>query len=111
MAAPMGELVAGIIDVFANAPLAGKRWQGVQGADDLTDAEMRRVQPGRDHLHPAQHACRLEIALVYSEWSGGGRGRTQSPGGVALAWGAWRSRSTDDGADIPPRDHVGRLAY
>lgn len=39
----MVELVAGIIDVFADAPLAGNPLAVVQGADDLTDAQMRRI--------------------------------------------------------------------
>lgn len=39
----MVELVAGIIDVFADAPLTGNPLAVVQGADDLTDEQMRRV--------------------------------------------------------------------
>ncbi|NTI78701.1 PhzF family phenazine biosynthesis protein [Agrobacterium rhizogenes] len=39
----MVELVAGLIDVFADAPLTGNPLAVVQGADDLTDEEMRRI--------------------------------------------------------------------
>jgi PhzF family phenazine biosynthesis protein len=39
----MVELVAGLIDVFADAPLAGNPLAVVQGADDLTDEQMRRL--------------------------------------------------------------------
>lgn len=39
----MVELVAGIIDVFADAPLTGNPLAVVQGADELTDEQMRRV--------------------------------------------------------------------
>ena len=39
----MIELVAGIIDVFADAPLAGNPLAVVQGADDLSDDQMRRI--------------------------------------------------------------------
>jgi PhzF family phenazine biosynthesis protein len=39
----MVELVAGLIDVFADAPLTGNPLAVVQGADDLTDQQMRRV--------------------------------------------------------------------
>lgn len=39
----MVELVAGIIDVFADEPLAGNPLAVVEGADDLTDEQMRRI--------------------------------------------------------------------
>ncbi|OBZ94182.1 epimerase [Pararhizobium polonicum] len=39
----MVELVAGFIDVFADAPLTGNPLAVVQGADNLTDEEMRRI--------------------------------------------------------------------
>ncbi|WP_421358471.1 PhzF family phenazine biosynthesis protein [Agrobacterium rosae] len=39
----MVELVAGLIDVFADAPLTGNPLAVVQGADDLTDEQMRLV--------------------------------------------------------------------
>lgn len=39
----MVELVAGLIDVFADAPLTGNPLAVVLGADDLTDAQMRRI--------------------------------------------------------------------
>ena len=39
----MVELIAGLIDVFADAPLTGNPLAVVQGADDLTEAEMRRI--------------------------------------------------------------------
>jgi PhzF family phenazine biosynthesis protein len=39
----MVELTAGLIDVFADAPLTGNPLAVVQGADDLTDDEMRRI--------------------------------------------------------------------
>lgn len=39
----MVELVAGLIDVFADAPLTGNPLAVVQGADDLTDEQMRRI--------------------------------------------------------------------
>ena len=39
----MAELIAGIIDVFADAPLTGNPLAVVQGADDLTDEQMRRI--------------------------------------------------------------------
>lgn len=39
----MVELVAGLIDVFADAPLTGNPLAVVQDADDLTDDAMRRI--------------------------------------------------------------------
>lgn len=39
----MIELVAGIIDVFADVPLTGNPLAVVQDADDLTDTQMRRI--------------------------------------------------------------------
>lgn len=39
----MVELVAGLIDVFADEPLSGNPLAVVQGADDLSDAQMRRI--------------------------------------------------------------------
>ena len=39
----MAELTAGIIDVFADAPLTGNPLAVVQGADELTESEMRRI--------------------------------------------------------------------
>ncbi|MDQ0348642.1 PhzF family phenazine biosynthesis protein [Ancylobacter vacuolatus] len=39
----MVELVAGLIDVFADSPLTGNPLAVVQGADDLTDEQMRRI--------------------------------------------------------------------
>lgn len=39
----MVELVAGLIDVFADGPLTGNPLAVVQGADELTDDQMRRV--------------------------------------------------------------------
>lgn len=39
----MVELVAGLIDVFAESPLTGNPLAVVQGADALTDDEMRRI--------------------------------------------------------------------
>ncbi|MGV1832782.1 PhzF family phenazine biosynthesis protein [Agrobacterium vitis] len=39
----MVELVAGLIDVFADAPLTGNPLAVVQGADELTDDGMRRI--------------------------------------------------------------------
>ncbi|SCX29351.1 MULTISPECIES: PhzF family phenazine biosynthesis protein [Agrobacterium] len=39
----MTELVAGIIDVFAEVPLTGNPLAVVQGADDLTGEQMRRI--------------------------------------------------------------------
>ncbi|MEL1264534.1 PhzF family phenazine biosynthesis protein [Pseudoxanthomonas putridarboris] len=39
----MVELVAGLIDVFADAPLTGNPLAVVQDADDLTEAQMRRL--------------------------------------------------------------------
>jgi PhzF family phenazine biosynthesis protein len=39
----MVEMVAGLIDVFADAPLTGNPLAVVQGADELTDTEMRRI--------------------------------------------------------------------
>jgi PhzF family phenazine biosynthesis protein len=39
----MAELIAGLIDVFADAPLTGNPLAVVQGADDLSDEQMRRI--------------------------------------------------------------------
>ena len=39
----MVQLIAGLIDVFADAPLTGNPLAVVQGADDLTDGQMRRI--------------------------------------------------------------------
>src|ERR1700733_11760172 len=39
----MVELVAGLIDVFADAPLMGNPLAIVQGADGLSDEQMRRI--------------------------------------------------------------------
>ncbi len=39
----MVELVAGLIDVFADAPLTGNPLAVVQGGDDLADDDMRRI--------------------------------------------------------------------
>ncbi|WP_218187583.1 PhzF family phenazine biosynthesis protein [Pseudomonas sp. NBRC 111137] len=39
----MVELVAGLIDVFADSALTGNPLAVVQGADDLSDDEMRRI--------------------------------------------------------------------
>jgi hypothetical protein len=39
----MVELVAGLIDVFADAPLTGNPLAVVQGADGLSDEQMRRI--------------------------------------------------------------------
>ncbi|RJG40615.1 PhzF family phenazine biosynthesis protein [Mesorhizobium sp. DCY119] len=39
----MVELVAGLIDVFADAPLTGNPLAVVQGADELSDEQMRRI--------------------------------------------------------------------
>jgi PhzF family phenazine biosynthesis protein len=39
----MVELVAGLIDVFADTPLSGNPLAVVERADDLSDAEMRRI--------------------------------------------------------------------
>lgn len=39
----MADLTAGIIDVFADAPLTGNPLAVVQGADDLSDEQMRRI--------------------------------------------------------------------
>jgi PhzF family phenazine biosynthesis protein len=39
----MPELIAGIIDVFADAPLTGNPLAVVQGADELNDEQMRRI--------------------------------------------------------------------
>ncbi|WP_031496952.1 PhzF family phenazine biosynthesis protein [Bryobacter aggregatus] len=39
----MAELIAGFIDVFADTPLTGNPLAVVQGADNLTDEQMRRI--------------------------------------------------------------------
>ncbi len=39
----MAELIAGLIDVFADAPLTGNPLAVVQGADNLSDEQMRRI--------------------------------------------------------------------
>src|ERR1700678_1909964 len=39
----MTEFIAGLIDVFANAPLTGNPLAVVQGADSLSDDQMRRI--------------------------------------------------------------------
>ncbi|HET6804969.1 MAG TPA: PhzF family phenazine biosynthesis protein [Frateuria sp.] len=39
----MAEYVAGLIDVFAEAPLSGNPLAVVEGADGLSDAQMRRI--------------------------------------------------------------------
>lgn len=39
----MVELVAGLIDVFAKTPLSGNPLAVIEGADDLPEAEMRRI--------------------------------------------------------------------
>jgi len=39
----MPELIAGMIDVFADAPLTGNPLAVVQGADELSDEQMRRI--------------------------------------------------------------------
>ncbi len=39
----MVKLIAGLIDVFADAPLTGNPLAVVEGADDLTDGQMRRI--------------------------------------------------------------------
>ncbi len=39
----MVELIAGLIDVFADAPLTGNPLAVVQGGDELTGAQMRRI--------------------------------------------------------------------
>lgn len=39
----MPELVAGLIDVFADAPLSGNPLAVVESADDLSDEQMRRI--------------------------------------------------------------------
>jgi predicted PhzF superfamily epimerase YddE/YHI9 len=56
----MAELIAGLIDVFADAPLTGDSARGgtrrgriEQRADA---ADRRRIQSGRDDVHPAKHA-------------------------------------------------------
>jgi predicted PhzF superfamily epimerase YddE/YHI9 len=38
----MAELVAGLIDVFAQTPLSGNPLAVVEAADDLSDARMKR---------------------------------------------------------------------
>jgi len=43
MTGKMVELVAGLIDVFADAPLTGNPLAVVQGADGLSDEQMRRI--------------------------------------------------------------------
>jgi PhzF family phenazine biosynthesis protein len=40
---PMAELIAGLIDVFAEEPLTGNPLAVVQGADELSDEQMRRI--------------------------------------------------------------------
>ncbi len=57
------ELVAGIIDVFADAPLGGNPLAVVEDADDLTDAQMRRIagefnQAETTFLMKSEHADR-----------------------------------------------------
>jgi hypothetical protein len=39
----MAELIAGLIDVFADAPLTGNPLAVVQGADGLSGDQMRRI--------------------------------------------------------------------
>ena len=39
----MSELIAGLIDVFADEPLTGNPLAVVQGADDLSEEKMRRL--------------------------------------------------------------------
>lgn len=43
---PMPELIAGMIDVFADVPLAGNPLSVVQGADELSDEQMLRIAEG-----------------------------------------------------------------
>ena len=39
----MAELVAGLVDVFADTPFSGNPLAVVEGADDLSEAQMRRI--------------------------------------------------------------------
>ncbi|MFB9952886.1 PhzF family phenazine biosynthesis protein [Rhizobium puerariae] len=61
----MVELVAGIIDVFADAPLTGNPLAVVQGADDLTDQQMRRIAGEFNQAETTfiQHSSRADWKL------------------------------------------------
>jgi PhzF family phenazine biosynthesis protein len=39
----MTELIAGIVEVFAQTPFSGNPLAVVEGGDDLSDDEMRRI--------------------------------------------------------------------
>lgn len=61
----MVELVAGIIDVFADTPLSGNPLAVVQGADDLTDEQMRRIAGEFNQAETTfiQHSARADWKL------------------------------------------------
>jgi PhzF family phenazine biosynthesis protein len=110
----MPELIAGLIDVFADEPLAGNPLAVVQAAEELSEEQMRQLA---GEFNQAETTFILEstrgskVAVVYRKRCGDLRLRAQRPRSVALAGRAWRSWPLDHPADVLPRDWYRCSAY
>lgn len=104
----MVELIAGLIDVFADAPLTGNPLAVVQDADGLTDDQMRRIagefnQAETTFLMRSTRAD-WKTAIIHCERCRGVRCGSQCTWGVALARREWRPRFADRGPNLSAGD-------
>jgi PhzF family phenazine biosynthesis protein len=65
----MRELIAGLIDVFADEPLTGNPLAVVEGADELNDEQMRRIAREFNQAETTfileSTRCRSEVTVLH----------------------------------------------
>ena len=92
----MPELIAGMIDVFADTPLTGNPLAVVQGGDELSDEQMRRIAGEFNQAETTfiLHSARADRKLRSFTASGAEvsvPGTPSEPGLVGRVWRSWTS--------------------
>ncbi len=102
----MAELIAGLVDVFAETPFNGNPLAVVEGGDELTDAQMRRIAGEFNQAETTfllRSSRRLASSLLHHRGRGSFRRRSQCARRLAVAGGAGQARLARDAAYVSSR--------